>query len=916
MTIRSIGEEDVHRITSGEVIVDLLSALKELIENSIDAKSSRIEILLKDSGLKGIEITDNGTGIVEEDFETLCLKHHTSKIENFEDLNQVYSLGFRGEALSSLCSIARVKIVTCTKNSYPRTKELSYDSMGNLVEQKQIIGGQKGTSIVVNEIFRNLPVRRKHLEKNIKKEFSKAVNGLLCYLLINPMIRFTIYNLNTNTGKKNLIVGTTGGKKTSILDNMVNIFGSNGKAGLIPINIEQKGLEARFKLNSGEFPVKRTFDLGFQGYISNGSFGMGRASTDRQFLFINGRPVILKKFLKTINEVYKGFNYVQYPVVVLNIILATEFLDVNVTPDKRLVMMHNEDVVNDVLRSSLIEFYTQQCHVIPKTRHSTVSELGNEFNEESISPPQADSPTPSDEEPFEEQEVSNTKGFLKDHKFNVEEEPSDNGLAKENTETATGGENYETKMEAKPSDGDVDDRDAGILVESTRESESKAARELIPKEADGLASRSDDLSNREAEDSDSNSKRNSKGASPYEQEDDDMTDNDKFSTNTREGDHCGEIIASNFDTERKYEVDNTKTKANEEPNIDLDRKSVVQKPDFIHDSGHDKERPSNVSHHADDSGNASSDNSCNHNDSLRISIGHQNFEERPQKRYKKSKKDEVNFRSPQVYKKPSEKMYVHDKISKLDIDLGCITTFVKNMDSHHSESKGSRTKVRVDDLESSSAEDKLTFTVNKNDFLRMDLIGQFNLGFILVTLNSSNNLFIVDQHASDEIFNFERLLRSAIFNNQRLLQPKVMELNVIEEMIVMDNFPVFRQNGFVLEVCEDNLPGSRIKLVSFPMLKDTVFSDDDFHELLHLISESSSTEKSNLRCSKVRSILAMRACRSSIMIGQHLSRKTMAEVVKNLNTLDKPWNCPHGRPTMRHLTELKNWSAFGKDYEL
>ena len=912
MTIRSIGEGDVHRITSGEVIVDLLSALKELIENSIDAKSSRIEILLKDSGLKGVEITDNGTGIAEEDFETLCLKHHTSKIENFEDLNQIYSLGFRGEALSSLCSIARVKIVTCTKNNYPKTKELSYDSMGNLVEQKQIIGGLQGTSIVVSDIFHNLPVRRKHLEKNIKKEYAKAVNGLLCYLLINPAIRFTIYNLNTNTGKKNLVVGTTGGKKTSILDNMINLFGSNGKVGLVPINIEQKGLEARFKLNIGEFPVKRTFDLGFRGYISNGSFGMGRASTDRQFLFINGRPVILKKFLKTINEVYKSFNYVQYPVVVLDIILATEFLDVNVTPDKRLIMMHNEDVVNDVLRSSLVEFYTQQCHVIPKTRDSTVSNIGNEVNKDSVILPQVDSSAPSEKDPLEEQERRG-ENFLENHKFNAQEEYSESELAEATKEEVSACMNYDMKKNAEASEGGVEDRDAGISVESSQDGDSKADSEQAPANADKMAPKSDNL-DIEGDDSESSCERSSPGASP-QQENDDMTDAEK-STHTKEGDHCGRILSNDFDSASVSEVESMKSEVNEEPHNDLERNGERPIPNFIYDSVPQKEKSTSVSPWEEDSENSLFNKLNNDDDSLRISIGHQNFEERPQKRYKKSRKDEINFGSPKEFKGISQKMYVHDKVSELHIDLDRIAAFVRNMDSHHGESEGNKTKVRLDDLESSSAEDKLTFTVNKDDFLRMDLIGQFNLGFILVTLNSSNNLFIVDQHASDEIFNFERFLRSAIFNNQRLLQPKVMELNVIEEMIVMDNLPVFRQNGFVLEVCEDNPPGSRIELVSFPMLKDSVFSDDDFHELVHLISESSSTEKNSLRCSKVRSILAMRACRSSIMIGQHLSRKTMAEIIKNLNTLDKPWNCPHGRPTMRHLTELKNWSPFNKDYEI
>lgn len=147
-----------------------------------------------------------------------------------------------------------------------------------------------------------------------------------------------------------------------------------------------------------------------------------------------------------------------------------------------------------------------------------------------------------------------------------------------------------------------------------------------------------------------------------------------------------------------------------------------------------------------------------------------------------------------------------------------------------------------------------------------------------------------------------------------MVVPQSLELSVIDELVVIDNQDVITKNGFQLSIDMDGIPGNRIKLVSLPMSKRITFDTVDFYELLHLIKEQQSNTQT-LRCSKVRSMLAMRACRKSIMIGKHLSHRQMSQVVSNLGDLDKPWNCPHGRPTMRHLTELE-WEPFREDYSL
>ena len=233
-----------------------------------------------------------------------------------------------------------------------------------------------------------------------------------------------------------------------------------------------------------------------------------------------------------------------------------------------------------------------------------------------------------------------------------------------------------------------------------------------------------------------------------------------------------------------------------------------------------------------------------------------------------------------------------------------------------------------------SAEERLSLNVSKGDFSRMKVVGQFNLGFILATRYPYTNrtdesapprvddeLFIIDQHASDEIYNFERLQAQTVVQNQRLVVPRTLELTAIEEEIIMENAEALEKNGFSVEVDDsgDEPVGRRCRLVSLPMSREAVFDTRDLEELLALLADAPSSSSSAslvVRPSKVRRMFAMRACRSSIMVGRGLNMKQMIGVVRHMGEIDKPWNCPHGRPTMRHLMTLNAWDGWAEGYGL
>src|ERR1700744_2199366 len=163
-TIKAIEAKSVHQIQSGQVIVDLCSVVKELVENRLDAGATAIEVRFKNNGLDSIEVQDNGAGIAPANYENVALKHFTSKLSSYDDLSNLRTFGFRGEALSSLCALSTFSIITAQANEAPKGKRLDFDTLGRL-KSTTVVAAQKGTTASVENLFDTLPVRRKELGK-------------------------------------------------------------------------------------------------------------------------------------------------------------------------------------------------------------------------------------------------------------------------------------------------------------------------------------------------------------------------------------------------------------------------------------------------------------------------------------------------------------------------------------------------------------------------------------------------------------------------------------------------------------------------------------------------------------------------------------------------------------------------------
>lgn len=309
--IKLLDQYTINQIAAGEVIERPASVVKELVENAIDAGSNAITVEIKGGGINFIRVTDNGSGIVKEDVKTAFLRHATSKIKEANDLLYVNSLGFRGEALSSIAAIAKVELITKTSGDLTGIR---YEIHGEEEISFEEIGCPEGTTFLIRDLFFNVPARRKFL-KSPSSEASYVEIAMQRFALSNPNVAFKFIN------QSQIKLQTSG--NGNLKDVIYHIYGREASMSLISIQ-EENDL---FKVNG--FIGKPEFSRGNRGY---------------ETYFVNGRFIKDKTITKGIEEGYKNFTMVhKYPFTVLNFTVDHALLDVNVHPAKLEVRFRQSD---------------------------------------------------------------------------------------------------------------------------------------------------------------------------------------------------------------------------------------------------------------------------------------------------------------------------------------------------------------------------------------------------------------------------------------------------------------------------------------------------------------------------------------------------------------------------------------------
>jgi len=971
-------------------------------------------------------VQDNGSGITPENYETIALKHHTSKLSAYSDLSTLQTYGFRGEALSSLCALSHFTITTCLASDAPKGTKLDFENSGKL-KGTNVVAAQKGTTVVVENLFHNLPVRRRELERNIKREWNRVVGLLGQYACIQTGVKISATQ-QAPKGKKTTLFSTKGNPSTR--ENIVNVFGAKTLTALL-------ALDLKLELEPTSGPSQRWStqedggmkEVRIVGYISRPAFGEGRQTPDRQMFFVNARPCGLPQVSKAFNEVYKSYNSTQSPFIFANIEIDTHLYDVNVSPDKRTILLHDQTSMLEHLKTSLTELFESQVYTVPisqlpaqkqsayrqltitgqnaipkDTSHASAESTDYEEQLESRSRPASTDQNVNEEGPrmgqnpqmrqnavspdsmSRDQEavsfISNWLGRKTEERGAQKEpdvkDPGENadGLSKEKLRLVEklGKENNQADTAPDASgESECSVDDLPPIQEKSRQvlDFNQRVAELDPRNAPkldaapvqiedpiptittparrsiasvkGISSGSAQLfrspatvatitiGDRTVTSSigSPTPKRprikksaNTDGHSPLPSFGSRLTQRyaapgTPQSTETSDGSGAGDVGKSERSPLGEDQLVATK------PTKDPQEEQAVEIEAPVHYSSL-LSPEENMDGDYIDEGEKRALEEAKVLEMIRVAEEEAKVlemirvaeEEAARPSDDNAKRARLLLKG-NAKRKDSTMQLIHS----IDTTVERIQTTLRRLNqtlSVYCAQKDER-DIPEEDLDSETAEEKLSLTVNKSDFGKMKVVGQFNLGFILASRTGttgdieseehhvSDDLFIIDQHASDEKYNFERLQSTTIVQSQRLVRPKTLNLTAVEEEIVIENRAALETNGFVVNIDESgDVPvGQRCQLISLPLSRETTFSLSDLEELLSLLSEHPAG--SVPRPSKVRKMFAMRACRSSIMIGRTLTHQQMGKVVRHMGQLDKPWNCPHGRPTMRHLFKLDAW---------
>jgi DNA mismatch repair protein PMS2 len=982
-------------------------------------------------------VQDNGDGISPRNYETLALKHHTSKLSTYSDLTTLQTFGFRGEALSSLCALSHFSVITCLAQDAPKGTKLEFEVSGKL-KGTSVVAAQKGTTVSVENLFNNLPVRRRELERNIKREWNRVVGVLGQYACIQTGVKFSVTQ-QAGKGKKTTLFSTKGNQSTR--ENIVNVFGAKTLTALVALdlNLEMEPTSAPSQRWSTQEDGGKK-EIRIVGHISRPASGEGRQTPDRQMFFVNARPCGLPQVAKAFNEVYKSYNASQSPFIFANIELDTHLYDVNVSPDKRTIMLHDQNRMLESLKTALTALFESQDYTVPISqlpaqKQPSYKQLTlNRETTETPKVPRAQTPAaPAEDEESEDgskssrrQQSTDSEGSQKpsNPKFKrgaVSRETMSKNNDARNLISNWVGRKAEDRVEkevdspepaAEVSEGLSKEKQklisklrkegerAEIVVEPSPEPDSSVAttqstiapatfRPPVPvadfnKRIAEIQRRSESV-DRE----DSTAEPESPIPALQSTSKPPASIADRFMSTARSqrapaeiaiitiGDHTvtssiGTLppkrarVESNTSTSREKgrpqasaaalpSFGNTLSQRFGAPGSALQGESSTEESEAeTQDAPASPQVVSGSSSEAgEEAGSETSEQDATDTQSAsslvkeeevapaslppNIEEDSEYIDEEEKKAREEVKVQEMIREAENAAALPSQENALRAKVmlkggsKKKDSTLNLVrfmntsvtkigqefTALQKTLSSYQ---QSSVPKDEDQALDSPQAEEKLSLTISKTDFAKMKIIGQFNLGFILASRASelrpedgiiADDVFIIDQHASDEKYNFERLQAATIVQSQRLVAPKTLDLTALEEEIVLENLSALSTNGFVVKVDEsgESPVGNRCQLISLPLSRETAFSLTDLEELISLLGENPAGTVP--RPSKVRKMFAMRACRSSIMIGKTLTEKQMGSVVKHLGELDKPWNCPHGRPTMRHLCGLGVWDEHG-----
>lgn len=897
------------RIRSAQVVLDPAAITKELLENALDAHATRIEVRVRGkAALDSITVSDNGVGIASPDYPTLCLPATTSKLSQFADLDALSTFGFRGEALSAICAIARSVSFSTRTNADRVATTLKFASDGALLSQSAT-ARPVGTTAVVEDIFARLPVRRTDALKNATREMSRCVAVVQALALISVHTRIElkiaaeVRVLSQPFAASGLRPSAMYVKTPLCLKALRvtarNVLGGRTAAALVeiaPTSVAYAECAPREVVEGGEGVAlegdgnKAVEKVAYRcsGLTSRASLDAngtgGRARSSHQYIYANRRPVDFPRLNRAVNELYRratGLNGAS-PVLILNLELPEGTHDINISPDKRSLMIREEDELVAGVVGCLEGLWAPKKAAPIPVQKINFAVRGSVAELDDIRAQQAGQPGAAS---------ANAAPAITTDK--AKEAPAADSQVQETTEGSC------FRAEASPSGNEICSSEAGRLTSAADQgSQTSQAEQPI---------------------GDDENHKDKSSLTPHVEKDCDL-----------QGEYDGTLPSPAIAAKDKVQSFSSLVRNAVEPKPMLARQHIAN-------------------------------SLCPGKRDIATFVARRSeATAAPVKRQKPSFDDmelprtpRTSSNTPDIEKPPEEPVDLEDALESGPVEI-CVDVPTRIAASKTGKRKSATIKIDWDSICGSSgvhdgvteasaeasgdgrglanvregfqkasfaesseeleqtpkqlrdAELELSRLFRQEWFNKLQVLGQFNKGFIICRLG--RDLFIIDQHASDEKYNFEDLQRNTVITRQKLVQPLRLEFSAQDELLVLQHMDAFRAGGFGIEYRARNRPTQRLYLLSQPVSKHTMFVQDDLQDIVAVLKaavmQSSSIKVGALRPPRIRAMFASRACRKSIMIGTSLKKGQMQRVIRNLATIEHPWTCPHGRPTMRHLCTL------------
>ncbi|XP_074601076.1 mismatch repair endonuclease PMS2 [Brevipalpus obovatus] len=934
--IRLLSKDIVKKIAAGQIIPTLSNVVKELIENSIDANATTIDIRFKEHGKELIEVNDNGEGIEESNFASLALAHYTSKLQSINELGRIKSFGFRGEALSAIAQFGELIIVTRHKSSNTG-HELTFDSSGILTSQKPI-ARPEGTTVRIKNLFSNYPVRRKEFEESCGRNFNEMMQFIYPYALGYTNLRLIV--TNTVNGRKNELLNI---EPKTIRDNIVQLLGCRQMRAIqaftqCPIS---EAVAEEYKLDKTYQKDEKEIEI--TGYVSHSDKTPSKLR--KVYFFINQRPVLYPPMEKLIISLYRDANNMIHPFVLLFIDMGKYEIDLTLNPDKRTISLPKEKLMLAIIKTSLLHmFATIDLHLdsFPSQRPST----------QPLS--ERDSNQPNENEPISIEEKLRNIQTLTQSRIR-RNSPCDPHIVSSPDRSSPFNSSIDKHAQSigrfdSEMDGDdidiLDSHEAGVFNPPRRESNSRNSSDeseraaalgavdvtdivFLPgtrfprkKSSEPRSSRPKEattsLLSRFAFSKGRKSAANESQQSISEFLSSSRSRNSPTINDSESGSHVSEPIShkdqpsngdcsnmdSNFDADISDDVlneiiDNLDKEEETRSNVQMSRtdsglednsSSDRFRTEIIRVSPRAESRPSFF---PDSRGRSDSPPSSNDlveiNSSRTASSMSSSFSEN--KRKYESSEDETDGRI------------------EMEMDFSFKEDeYASYCEKIHEERKPrlSRFFTSIAQEDQEEAEKELKKELKKEAFNEMRILGQFNRAFIITQLG--DDVFIIDQHASDERYNFEDLLENTVFESQRLYQAVPITLPCYQESILFTHLPTFEKMGYKFNYNESAPAGKRFSIASVPASQETILGHTEIEEVLSKMEETGGSCW-NYRPERVIKLIATRACHKSVRINDPLDMKRMRAILNNMPKLKNPWVCAHGRPTIRFLFNVNEMSS-------